>query len=343
MIPKPVIAITAGDPCGIGPEVVLKALDGFPRSPRVRLAVIGDSAVFERTAKRLHHHLPPWSHLPLGPPWPTSWPPLTLVDCGHPQTFTPGRSSRDAGAVSFAYLDQAVALWRAQCIHALVTAPVTKWAMARVQPTFVGQTEYLARAMRTRAVVMMFVSDRLRVVLLTRHVPLSRVAQAIDQRLLKTTLRMTAHALCWQFGIRHPRLALCGLNPHAGEEARCGKEERDLMRPVLRALRHEGMVCDGPFAADGFFACLPRTPSLGAERRQATSPRYDAIVCGYHDQGLIPFKMVARDQGAQMSIGLPIVRTSPDHGSALDIAGRGLANPGSMIYALKLAIKLVQR
>jgi len=217
-------------------------------------------------------------------------------------------------------------LWRSKRIQALVTAPVTKWAIGRVEPSFVGQTEYLARAMGSREVVMMFVSDRLRVALLTRHVPLARVASAINQTVLRRALRLTAKGLTAYFGIQHPRLALCGLNPHAGEEARCGKEERAVMLPVLRSLRKHGLVCDGPFAADGFFA--------------ASRSRYDAVVCAYHDQGLIPFKMVARDRGCQLSVGLPIPRTSPDHGSALDIAGRGVADPGSMIYAIRLAMRL---
>jgi len=238
-----------------------------------------------------------------------------------------------------AYLDHAVALWRARRLQALVTAPVTKWAVARVRPSFVGQTEYLARAMGVRDVVMLFVSAHLRVALLTRHLPLRRVARAIDRTRLRTALRLTASALAASFGIARPRLALCGLNPHAGE-ARADSEERTVMVPILRALRREGIRCDGPFAADGFFACS-RAPLAG---RQARGPEgYDAVVCAYHDQGLIPFKMAARDQGCQMSVGLPIVRTSPDHGSALDIAGKGLAHAGSMTYALRLAIKLAQR
>ena len=151
----------------------------------------------------------------------------------------------------------------------------------------------------------------------------------INRPLLLTTLRLTHQALRTSFGIAHPRLALCGVNPHAGEEARCGEEERTFMRPVLRTLRRQGVMCDGPFAADGFFA--------------GSAARYDAIVCAYHDQGLIPFKMTARDQGCQLSVGLPIVRTSPDHGSALDIAGQGVAHPGSMRYAIELVARLTRR
>ena len=305
------VAITAGDPSGIGAEIILKAIPAIPRNARRRLVIIGDRAVFAQAAERLKRSVPR---------------PLAFLDCSHPSTFRPGRSSAAAGRASLAYLKRAVALWRAGRIQALVTAPVTKWAIGRVEPSFIGQTEYLARAMGRREVVMMFVSDRLRVALLTRHVPLARVAAAIDRPALRRALRLTADGLTAYFGIRHPRLALCGVNPHAGEAARCGEEERAVMLPVLRSLRRQGVVCDGPFAADGFFAGRPE--------------RYDAVVCAYHDQGLIPFKMVARDRGCQLSLGLPVPRTSPDHGSALDIAGQGIANPGSMIYAIRLAMTL---
>jgi len=309
------IAITAGDPCGIGPEVVLKALADVPRAG-VRLIVIGDRRVFEQTARRLRMRFPRWE----------------FADVGHRQTFVPGRSSRAAGAASLAYLDAAMALWRANQIQGLVTAPVTKWAIARAVPGFVGQTEYLARAMDRRQVLMMFVSDRLRIALLTRHVPLRRVARAITPRLVEAAVRLAAEALRTQFHIPHPRLVLCGLNPHAGEGSPMS-EERRIMQPVLRKLRRAGIACDGPVAADGLFATADRSGRYA----------YDAVVCGYHDQGLIPFKMAARDRGCQLSVGLPLVRTSPDHGSALDIAGQGRANPGSMIYALRLAAKLAIR
>ena len=323
----PVIAVTSGDPCGIGPEVILNTLSAPASSGPVRCVIIGDHSVFEQTARRLRRRLPPWRVVPAGAPWPLEGTRLLFLDGNHPGRFLPGRSSATAGRASLAYLDRAVALWRDGRIRALVTAPVTKWAIARSVPSFVGQTEYLAKAMGVRDVVMMFVSDHLRVALLTRHLPLRRVPDAIDRTLLRTTVRLTASALTTQFRLQRPRLALCGLNPHAGEASYVGREEELVMRPVLRALRREGIVCDGPFAADGFFA---------------KRPSYDAVICAYHDQGLIPFKMAARDRGCQLSVGLPIVRTAPDHGSALDIAGRGLADPGSMRYALELAIHLVQ-
>ena len=339
----PIVAITGGDPCGIGPEIVLKALAAarLPGPPlatagaggrHTALVIIGDHAVFARAAKGLRCPLPRWAVVRPGEDWRPQEQPLVFVDCRRRVRFLPGRPTAAAGAAALAYLDHAIALWRERRIHALVTAPVTKWAIERSYGRFEGQTEYLAAAMGERDVVMMFVSDRLRVALLTRHLPLTKVAGAVTRRGLRTALRLTHRALMVHFQREHPRLAVCGLNPHAGEAGLFGTEERRLLLPVLRDLRRQGVRCDGPFAADGFFARLA----------DGAGPRYDAVLCWYHDQGLIPFKMVARDRGCQLSVGLPLVRTSPDHGSALDIAGRGIADAGSMRYALKLAIKLAR-
>lgn len=341
----PAIAITAGDPCGIGPEVTLKALARVRASSRPSFVVIGDHYVFERTAKLLRRRLPPWQLINAGEPWPDTANRLMFLDCGRLGRFTPGRSSLWAGRASLDYVQRAMALWRAGRIQGLVTAPVTKWAIQQSHPRFVGQTEYLAAQTGVKDVAMMFVSDTMRVVVLTRHIPLRRVAEALNRRLLMTALRLTVQSLKTQFHIRSPKLALCGVNPHAGEGARAGTEERTVMIPVMRALRREGIRCEGPFAADGFFASAAPSILRGAASRAESrgQPRYDAILCPYHDQGLIPFKMAARDRGCQMSVGLPLVRTSPDHGSALDIAGRGVANPGSMIYAVQLAARLVRR
>ena len=322
----PVVAVTAGDPCGIGPEVILKALRAARAGSRVRFVVIGDLAVFERLARRLHLPLPAWQVRVSTDrrPWTSR---LTFLDCRHRGRFLPGHSSAAAGQASLDYLQSAVELWRSGRIRALVTGPVTKWAAAKRLPSFIGQTEYLAGATRARDVVMMFVSDHLRIALLTRHLPLSRVSSVMTPRLLRRTVEVTAQTLTAWFNIRRPRLAVCGLNPHAGESS-ASSEEQTVMRPALEALRRRGIRCEGPFAADGFFA---------------SPPSYDAVICPYHDQGLIPFKMLARDRGCQLSAGLPLLRTSPDHGTALDIAGRGIANPGSMRYALELAIRLAHR
>ena len=325
---RPIVAITSGDPCGIGPEIIVKALSAAQRLKRAHLVIIGDHAVFIRTSKSLHRRLPKWHVVPQGEPFSFDPRHPTFIDCGGVGRFVPGRSSTAAGRSACAYLDCAIGLWNKRRIQALVTAPVTKWAIERSRGRFEGQTEYLANAMKRQDVVMMFVSDALRVVLLTRHVPFRQVVNRLNRRTFRVSLRLTIEALKSDFGVKHPRLVICGLNPHAGEGGLFGLEEERILLPEIRSVRRQGVLCDGPVSADGLFG---------------KPIRYDAIVCCYHDQGLIPFKMKSFQSGCQLSVGLPIIRTSPDHGSALDIAGRGIANPGSMVYALRLATRLANR
>ncbi len=321
----PTLAITSGDPCGIGAEVILGAL---ARSRAAgRLIIVGDLAVYERVARRLRRRLPAWRVIRVGEAVSDASAPLVFLDLAHRETFTPGRSGSQAGASSLAYLEAATALCESGVAQGLVTAPVTKWAIQRTRPRFIGHTEFFIERFGVRDVAMMFASDALRVVLLTRHMALRAVPSALTREAIVSTIRLTVRGLREQFGIAKPRLAVCGLNPHAGEHGAFGDHERRVIEPALRRLRREGVRCDGPFAADGFFA---------------TRAAYDAVVACYHDQGLIPFKLLARDQGCQVSLGLPIVRTSPDHGSALEIAGKGRADPGSMAYAIALAARLAR-
>ena len=307
---KPLV-LTAGDPCGIGPEVILKALSR-PLPSRVRVVIIGDVAVFEQTARRLGRRLPRKNT-------------IEFLDLAHRQRYAPGKSGAASGQASLDYLDAAIHLLRRGRADGLVTGPVTKWAIERAGHSFHGHTEYLAKALGAPAPVMMFVSPTLRVVLLTRHVALREVPRRVTPALLRHTVRATAEGLRRYFGVRRPRLAVCGLNPHAGEAGMFGGEEQRLLAPLLRACARDGLRLEGPVSADGFFV----NPS-----------GYDAVLCWYHDQGLIPFKLLARDTGCQLTLGLPIIRTSPDHGSAPDIAGKNLAHPGSMRYALELAARL---
>lgn len=325
--PAPSLLITAGDPCGIGPEVILKSL-AAPPAPSCRLIVIGDLAVFERTARRLRRRLPTWTVMSAVGVLPARHTTLGFIDLAHPWTFEPGRSSVRAGRASLTYVDVAVGLLRRGAAQGLVTAPVTKWAVERARRGFQGHTEYLAKAFSTAEPVMMFASPTLRVVLLTRHVALRQVPSRVTPRLVRDTVRATLEGLRRDFGIRHPRLAVCGLNPHAGEAGLFGWEEQRVLLPVMREFSRKGVRLEGPVSADGFFA----DPS-----------GYDAVLCWYHDQGLIPFKLLARNQGCQVTLGLPVVRTSPDHGSALDIAGGNRAHPGSMRYAIRLAASLVAK
>ncbi len=308
---KVAVGITAGDPCGVGPEIILKALQSKRLNRAVQWVVIGDAVVFKQAAKRLR----------------LNFPAQLFVDCPQSHSFSPGRTSAAAGRASLAYLDAAMRLWRLGSLHGVVTAPITKWAIQQSHPAFVGHTEYFAKATRARQVVMMFAAEKLRVVVLTRHIPLKAVSAAITKRLVISATRMVVAALQKDFGISNPRAVICGINPHAGE-GRKASEEAQVLIPALKVLRSSGIACDGPVAADGYFA-------------QPT--QHDVVICPYHDQGLIPFKMAARDSGCQVTLGLPFIRTSPDHGSACDIAGKGMADPGSMIAALNLASRLARQ
>ncbi|MBI2884671.1 MAG: 4-hydroxythreonine-4-phosphate dehydrogenase PdxA [Candidatus Omnitrophica bacterium] len=343
------IAITAGDPCGIGPEVILKAVAQARRSRveagAMTLAIIGDWPVFAQAAKASRVPLPRWDVRP----WreasralealrsPAARAPRVLFfDLEHRERFVPGRGTPAAGRASLKYLEAALALSRRRVADAVVTGPLTKRSVEPWSAGFQGQTEWLARACGSPRVVMTFVAGGFRVALVTRHQGLRAVMASMRPEELRGTLVVLAEGLRRLFGIARPRLAVCGVNPHAGEGGMFGDEEARIIRPALRALRRRGMRVEGPFASDGFFpALLPPSPL-------SVPLRYDAVVCWYHDQGLIPFKLVARDAGCQVSIGLPIIRTAPDHGSALDIAGRGIANPGSMRAAIALAAELMR-
>lgn len=321
-----VLAVTAGDPCGIGPELVLQAL-AAKRRFSVPLIIIGSLEVFRQRAQQCRLRFPSWKVIPHGSPF-LDRGRLRFLDVPARTSFKPGKSGRSAGRASLDYLDVAVRLWREHRVQGLVTAPVTKWAIQKSKPRFIGQTEYLSQATGSKEVAMLFAAKELRVVLLTRHLALRDVSRALTVKKMESSIRVAHQALQEQFGIARPRFVLCGLNPHAGEQGRFGNEEQTRLIPLVLRLRKRGILLEGPLAADVVFT-------------QAS--RWDAVICCYHDQALIPFKMIARDRGAQLSAGLPLVRTSPDHGSALDIAGRGIANPGAMIYALELAGQLVRR
>jgi 4-hydroxythreonine-4-phosphate dehydrogenase len=214
--------------------------------------------------------------------------------------------------------------------RALVTAPVSKHALHLAGINAPGQTELLQRLTRSPHVAMMLVSGPLRVGLVTIHTPLRNVSRTLTHALLRERVTVIHRALRTDWRIRSPRLAILALNPHAGEGGDIGNEEQRVIIPVIASLREDGLRLDGPFAADAFFARYE--PGV-----------YDAVVAMYHDQGLIPLKMSARGSAVNVSVGLPIVRTSPDHGTAFDIAGRSIADPASMIEAIRTAVTLASR
>lgn len=320
------VALTVGDWNGIGPEVVLKSI----HRPEIRRqcvpVLVGPSEVFETTARRLglSFHFVPYPPRPGGRE-------VALVEPSPSFRIRirPGTLSAAAGAAAGAALGEAGAFALAGRVQAIVTAPVSKRALHLAGFMFPGQTEMLQHVTHAPHVAMMLVSSTLRVGLATIHVPLRSVARTLTIPLLKIRLGLVHEALRRDWRIARPRIAVLGLNPHAGEGGDLGREEEQVIMPAMRTLRRRGMYLDGPFPADAFFARMD-------------VKAYHAVFAMYHDQGLIPLKMSAHGLGVNVSVGLPIVRTSPDHGTGFDIAGTGRADPSSTVEAIRLAVRIAR-
>ncbi len=323
------VAISLGDVTGIGPEVTLKALAAEKDADDCRYLLIGDVGIVRDLNEKLGLKLPletydqekSSSRFCVHNPLPDSL----------PENLEPGSSA--AARASVAWLtDGAQRCLRLEA-DALVTAPVNKESILRSGQPFIGQTEFLSELAGTDQTAMMLLGhdDRgrwLRVALATTHVPLKLVAAQLRAEKIELAITLAAKA-CQDLGLTRARIGVCALNPHAGEGGELGTEENILIRPVVQAMQQKQIDAVGPLAADSLFY-------------YAYHGDYDAVVAMYHDQGLIPLKMVAFENGVNWTLGLPFVRTSPDHGTAYDIAGKGEANPSSMVSALRLAKQLIR-
>ncbi len=320
--------ITLGDPAGIGPEVALKAagdLRGRGVTPliigRFELAVLHYRKLI-RGFERIGRGDPALSALSPGKKY------FLDIESGLPVP-TPGRGSAETGRESLSYVDEALALWRRRQIDVLVTGPVHKGFIEKSGCHFTGHTEYIARAIGERNPFMMMYSPRYRVLLVTTHIPVGEIAVSIDvEAILRTirTGRRAVEAIDRDSG-RPSRMAIAGLDPHCGDDGAIGLFDRDITAEAVRIARDEGIDVEGPYSADTLF--LP-------DRWRG----YGLVIAQYHDQGLIPFKMLAFDTGVNVTLGLSLVRTSVDHGTAFDIAGRGRARHESMRQAIALAARL---
>lgn len=308
----PTLAISMGDPAGVGPEVTLKALADPDIDALAHYIVVGDATVLQQTAEELN--------LPL---------PKTLQHVASIETsqFTPGRLSADCGRAAVEYITAATNLCLQKQANAIVTGPVNKEAITLSGIPFTGHTEYIAELCGVTETRMLLVNQYLRVVHVTTHRSLRRACELEIPRILQT-LRLGNDAVR-AMGIEHPRIAVCGLNPHAGENGLFGTEDRDFILPAIEAARTEGVHCDGPLPADTLFF-------------QAVRGAYDLIVAMYHDQGHIPMKLLDFEHTVNVSLGLPIIRTSVDHGTAFDIVGKNQASPDSMKAALQLAATMAR-
>lgn len=321
------VAVSMGDPSGVGPEVAARALAG--RSPGVVPYVYGDATAFAPVARRARLTLPA---VDLGQPLPAGGAFVRVTSLPR-AAVTPGRPSRAGGPAQLAYLEAAYAAVASGQADALCTAPVSKAQVQLAQKGFIGHTEWLEAKTGAKRSVMMLAGSRLRVSLVTTHLRLSRVPAAITASGILGTVTATHAALVSDFGVARPRIAVCALNPHAGEGGAFGDEERRLVLPALSRAKRLGVAASGPHPADSVFF-------------RAAGGEFDAVVALYHDQGLIPIKLldvVLRDPAVNVTLGLPIVRTSPDHGVAYDLAGRGEASAESMAAALRLAARMALR
>ncbi len=327
---KPIVAVTMGDPAGVGPEVVLKALSHPAIKRACRILILGDWEVLRRTQKKLGSKVEWALHKP-GSPWPranrTLVRPLSSLS---PAECRPGRPSRACGEAVYHYVTEAARLALAGSVDAIATAPLNKKVLQMAGHHYPGHTELLAEIAGARECRMMLIGSKLKVVLVTVHLPLMRVSRELTSGKIRATLELTDQALRRYFSRARPKLAVAALNPHAGEEGIFGHEERKIILPAVEQARKRGIRAFGPFAADSLFY-------------QAARGDYDAVVCMYHDQGLIPLKLLHFIGGVALTLGLPFVRTSVDHGTAYDIAGKNKADETSMKEAILLAARLARQ
>lgn len=321
----PPLAVSLGDPAGVGPELIAEAWIRREAEDLPPFFVAGGANVLHGAARTRGHDLPvieifhPAEALDLfGHALP--------VLAGADGDYEPGLPGRAGAELALASLTEATGLVLGGEAAALVTAPIAKARLAEVGFDYPGQTEFVAAACSYAPgdAVMMLAGPQLRTVPLTVHVALKDVPGMITPALIERKARIVASALFRDFGIESPRLAVAALNPHAGEDGRMGREDADLIAPTIAALAAEGIAISGPHSADGLFT---------AHARES----YDAALCMYHDQALIPLKALDFDSGVNVTLGLPVVRTSPDHGTAFAIAGQNRADPGAMIAAIRMA------
>jgi 4-hydroxythreonine-4-phosphate dehydrogenase len=324
---KPIrVGISIGDINGIGPEVIIKALSDNRILQDCAIVIYGTTRVINFHKKTIAEHEIQYHSIKSADQIDSKK--VNIISCwAEDVKIELGQKTEEGGKYSFKSLEAATADLAANKIDVLVTAPISKENIQRAGFKFPGHTEYLADMSGVKEALMMMVSDSLRVALVTTHIPLSEVSKQLTKESILAKILALNNSLKKDFNIIRPRIAVLGLNPHAGEKGSLGTEEVDIISPAIQLAKQEGILVNGPFPADGFFG----SSALG---------QYDGILAMYHDQGLTPFKALAFDSGVNFTAGLPIVRTSPDHGTAFDIAGADKASEQSMRNAIYLAIDI---
>jgi 4-hydroxythreonine-4-phosphate dehydrogenase len=300
------VGITMGDPSGIGPEICVQAARAL--GGKFKLVIIGDLGVWEKVTRHKAHVT-------------CDFVDLKNIDI---KRFSFGQVRAEYGRASMEYLDKAMELLRKRQIDCVVTCPISKEAINKAGFHYSGHTEYFADKAGAKDVVMMLVNKELKFCLVTRHIPLKDVALKLTREKITRTVIAACQALKEMFGIRTPRLVVCGINPHGSDNGLIGKEENRIIVPALVTLKNKFRNIEGPMGADVAIS-------------KAKEKHYDCIIAMYHDQALIPLKLLGDESGVNISLGLGFVRTSPLHGTAFDIAGKNIASPESLIAAIKLA------
>ncbi|WP_080807561.1 4-hydroxythreonine-4-phosphate dehydrogenase PdxA [Desulfamplus magnetovallimortis] len=332
---KPVVGITMGDPCGIGPEIIVSALEETELHSICIPLIIGDAQIMQRALdlkkssivihKINFNHINSIHHSP-------DLINVLNISCLYAETLKPGIPTKVTGLAMLDYINTAVDLAVTGHIAAMVTAPITKTALKMAGSPFHGHTELIASRTGAQNYAMMLAGERLKVILVTIHIPLSEVTEKLTIEKIIETIEIAGDALHNNFGIKAPRIAVAGVNPHAGEETMFGTEEEMIILPAVKKAqqnaqsRGKNFIIEGPFPPDTIFY-------------HAANGKYDCVVCMYHDQGLIPFKLIHFSDGVNTTLGLPIIRTSVDHGTAYDIAWKNLADHQSLLQAIKMAVQ----
>jgi len=309
----PKIGITLGDPAGIGPEIIARCLKSRSLLATANFVVIGSEEVAKKSGLRETDRCridDPFSSLG--------------------NDIKPGRPTCLGAQASLRYIEQAIHLIKKKKIDAIVTGPVSKEAISALGKKFQGHTEFLAKAFKVKNFEMMFVSKKLRTIVVTRHIPIKSLSRAITKTKVYSTILLADQALRNFYKLKYPNIGVCGLNPHAGEGGRIGDEEIKHIIPAIKKAQRKGIKVSGPYAADTLFSPL-------------TAGTFDLIVTMYHDQGLIPVKTLYFNELVNVTVGLPFPRTSPAHGTAFNIAGQGIADHLSMKTAIEIAVQMCPR
>ena len=323
---KPLIGITMGDPAGVGPELIVKLLKNksFDFS---KFIIFGSSKVLDYEFRKYNVRIPIKNFSTIGSVDTSKEFILNFEPKKFDFNFEIGKINPNCGKLAYEAILNAIEFANRGLIKAIVTCPINKESLKLASVELIGHTEILSKKSKSNDVFMLMVNDELKVILCTIHVPLLKAVLSLDEKLVLKTI-IAANKACYNFGIKSPRIGVAGLNPHAGENGTMGDEEQIFIKPAIQEAINSGLNVSGPFSPDIIF-------SLAREKK------FDIVVSLYHDQGLIPFKYFGVGNGVNITIGLPFVRTSPDHGTAFDIAGKGIANPNSFFKAIRYAEKMI--